>query len=72
MDWQGVAELLPVTAEVFGVTYASEEDFLDDDVLAGIQRDWSAQLATFVPVLPTFGDSLSTLRTILSELFPRN
>lgn len=68
MDWQRVAALLPGTAEASGVTYASAEDFLDNDVLAGIQRDWSAQLANFV--LPTFEDSVSTLRTILSEIFP--
>ncbi len=70
VDWQLVAELLPGKAEASGVTYTSAEDFLDNDVLAGIQRDWSAQLANFVPVLPTFENSVSTLRTILSEVFP--
>lgn len=72
MDWQHVAALLPGKAEASGVTYASAEDFLDNDVLAGIQRDWSAQLANFVPVLPTFEDSVSTLRTILGEVFSGN
>ena len=70
VDWQLVAELLPGKAEASGVTYTSAEDFLDKDVLAGIQRDWSGQLKNFVPVLPTFEDSVSTLRTILSEVFP--
>jgi len=70
MDWQLVGELLPGKAETSGVTYASAEDFLDNDVLTGIQRDWSAQLTNFVPVLPTFEDSMSTLRTILSEVIP--
>jgi predicted nucleotidyltransferase component of viral defense system len=70
IDWHRVAALLPGKAETSGVTYASAEDFLDNDVLAGIQRDWSAQLTSFVPVLPTFEDSVSTLRTILSEVFP--
>ncbi len=52
------------------MTYTSAGDFLDKDVLAGIQPDWSAQLGNFVPVLPTFEDSVSTLRMILSEVFP--
>lgn len=72
VDWQLVAGLLPVKAEVSGVTYASAEDFLDTDVLAGIQRDWSAQLSSFVPELPTFEDSVSTLRTVLGEVFSGN
>jgi predicted nucleotidyltransferase component of viral defense system len=71
VDWQLVAELLPGKAETSGVTFTRAEDFLDNDVLAGIQRDWSAQLANFVPELPTFEDSVSTLRTILSEVIPR-
>lgn len=70
VDWQLVAQLLPDKADAAGVAYAGAADFLDDDVLAGIERDWSAQLANFVPVLPTFENSVSTLRTILSEVFP--
>lgn len=72
IDWHRVAELLPGKARASGVTYASADDFLDDEVLAGIERDWSAQLTNFVPMLPTFDDSVSTLRVILNEVFTGN
>lgn len=54
LDWQEVGRLLPNKANAYGLTYSGPEDFLDEQVLRGVQRDWQAQLANFVPDLPDF------------------
>lgn len=65
IDWQEVGKLLPAKAEAYGVAYSGPEDFLDERVLEGIQRDWQAQLASFVIQLPPFGQALAAFRTLL-------
>ena len=69
LDWRMVRELLPAKAKAYGVTYKGPEDFLDGQVLDGIQQDWRGQLANFVPDLPPFDDCTSALRAILAQVF---
>lgn len=68
VDWRTVGRILPGKADAYGITYAGKEDFLDEQVLAGIKRDWHAQLSNFVSDLPSFENCLSTLRVILGEV----
>jgi len=70
VDWRLVGELLPVKAEAYRVEFSSASDFLDDEVLKGIERDWNGQLANFVPVLPTFDECIPALHAILARIFP--
>jgi predicted nucleotidyltransferase component of viral defense system len=69
LDWQEVARLLPDKARAYGLSYREPEDFLDEQVITGIRRDWRGQLGNFVTDLPTFEQCLSTLHALLSEIF---
>ncbi|MPZ50809.1 MAG: hypothetical protein GEU75_16170 [Dehalococcoidia bacterium] len=46
VDWPAVASLLPAKAEAYDVQYNGAESFLDEQVLAGISRDWRASSPT--------------------------
>ena len=69
LDWREVARLLPSKALAYGLSYAGPEDFLDEQVLSGIERDWDGQLGNFVTALPTFEECISALHALLSEAF---
>ncbi|MBI2857318.1 MAG: nucleotidyl transferase AbiEii/AbiGii toxin family protein [Chloroflexi bacterium] len=71
VEWDTVRRLLRAKAEAYGITFSGPEDFLDEQVLRGVQRDWSAQLANFVPDLPPFDRCVATLHAILEEVFSR-
>lgn len=70
INWTKVGELLPRKAEAYDVAYENAGDFLDPQVIAGIERDWEAQLANFVPHLPSFNEAVAALREILDEVAP--
>jgi predicted nucleotidyltransferase component of viral defense system len=44
IDWYKVRSILPVKARAYDVTYKGPEDFLDKQVLEGIQRDWEGAI----------------------------
>ncbi|MDP3064592.1 MAG: nucleotidyl transferase AbiEii/AbiGii toxin family protein [Chloroflexota bacterium] len=69
VDWREVRRLLPGKAEAYGLPYKGSADFLDEQVLVGIQRDWHAQLANFVTDLPPFEQCAIALRDLLDEIF---
>lgn len=69
LEWQAVRYLLPGKAEAYGLTYNGPDDFLDEQVLRGIQRDWHAQLANFVIDLPPFEECSNALQTISDTVF---
>ncbi|MDD4985322.1 MAG: nucleotidyl transferase AbiEii/AbiGii toxin family protein [Dehalococcoidales bacterium] len=69
IDWRSVGRILPGKAQACGVTYAGQQDFLDEQVLAGIKRDWQAQLSNFVADPPSFEDCIVGLKAILQEVF---
>ena len=69
VDWRVVRDLLPTKAEAYDVHYDGPESFLDEQVLAGIERDWQAQLANFVVELPSFEECRDSLRAILAQVF---
>jgi len=68
VDWESVGRILPGKAEACLTGYAGPQDFLDEQVLAGIKRDWQAQLSNFVPDLSPFDDCVAELRTILAKV----
>ncbi len=68
VNWREVGGLLPGKAEAYGLTYKGPADFLDEQVLSGIQRDWQAQLSNFVADLPPFERSAAALRALLTEI----
>lgn len=70
VDWGEVGRLLPGKVNAYRLSYEGPQDFLDEQVLQGIQRDWQAQLSSFVADLPPFERCIRTLRLILSEVFP--
>lgn|GEM_PF-5733841 len=51
-----------------GITYAGPEDFLDEQVLAGIKRDWQAQLSYFVTDPPSVEGCLAGLKAIVGDV----
>ena len=69
VDWRVVGEVLPAKAKAYDVSYDGPEDFLDEQVLDGIRRDWQAQLANFVVDLPNFDVCVAALHAILAEVF---
>ncbi len=69
IDWRSVGQILPGKAKAYGITFAGQDDFLDEQVLTGIRRDWQAQLSNFVPDLPPFEDCAAGLKAILQEVF---
>lgn len=71
VDWPAVASLLPAKAEAYDVQYNGAESFLDEQVLAGISRDWRGQLANFVVDLRSFEECRESLVAILADVFPR-
>lgn len=70
IDWRQVGALLPAKAEAYGLAYGGSDDLLDDQVLRGIERDWEAQLGSFVDRLPPFSQALDALGTILQMVDP--
>ncbi len=68
LDWQEVARLLPSKVEAYGLSYQGPEDFLDERVLTGIQRDWHGQLGNFVTDLPTFEQCALSFQSLLREV----
>ena len=69
LDWQEVGRLLPDKAQAYGLSYRGPEDFLDEQVLVGIQRDGHGQLANFVTDLPSFEWCMSVFRGLLANAF---
>jgi uncharacterized protein len=69
VDWSEVRRLLPGKFEAYGISYKEPDDFLDEQVLRGIQREWQAQLSNFVTDLTPFDQCAKALRAILAELF---
>ncbi|MEZ4553115.1 MAG: nucleotidyl transferase AbiEii/AbiGii toxin family protein [Dehalococcoidia bacterium] len=69
LDWDRVGELLPAKARAYDLAYEGSGSFLDDEVLNGIERDWDAQLADFVPTLPSFGECRASLEASLDRAF---
>lgn len=69
IDWDEVGKLLPAKAEAYGIAYSGPEDLLDERVLQGIQRDWHAQLASFVIELPPFEQARAAVHGLLHESF---
>ena len=67
LDWARVGELLPAKVDVYDLAYEGRGSFLDDEVLSGIERDWQAQLASFVPNLPSFEECRASLDAILDR-----
>lgn len=70
VEWGDVGRLLPDKAKAYDVGFTEAGDFLDEQVLRGIQRDWQGQLSSFVADLPTFEQCAQTLRQILQHAFP--
>lgn len=68
VDWRSVGEILPAKAAAYGLDYSGVESFLDEQVLAGIERDWQAQLADFITDLPLFAECRTMLDAILDEV----
>lgn len=68
LDWREVARLLPGKVEAYGLAYNGPDDFLDEQVLEGIQRDWQGQLANFVVDLPPFEGCATTLRNLVHTI----
>ena len=68
LDWLEVGRLLAGKADAYGLSYGGAEDFLDSQVLRGIQRDWRAQLANFVIDLPPFDRCVEDLRALVYEV----
>lgn len=71
IDWAEVGRMLPIKARARDVAYSMPEDFLDERVLLGIERDWRAQLSRFVPTLPPYEACLPTLRSLVEEIVPQ-
>lgn len=69
VDWHAVRRLLPAKANAYGIAYGGPEDLLDERVLQGIQRDWHAQLASFVIDLPPFEQALAAVHGLLDGTF---
>jgi predicted nucleotidyltransferase component of viral defense system len=69
VDWREVRRVLPGKVEAYGLSFKGPEEFLDERVLQGIQRDWRGQLSGFVADLPTFERCVGTLRRVLGETF---
>ena len=67
VDWARVGELLPAKVDAYALAYEGRESFLDDEVLSGIEGDWHAQLANFVPNLPSFEECRASLEAILDR-----
>lgn len=67
IKWRDVARLLPRKGAAGGLRYSGREDFLDQQVLQGIQRDWQGQLANFVIGLPSFEECVSGFHILLDE-----
>lgn len=67
IDWQKVGQLLSPKAEAYGLTFTAPADFLDDQVVEGIRRDWDAQLADFVIDLPSFEECIAVLNVLLDQ-----
>jgi predicted nucleotidyltransferase component of viral defense system len=70
VDWQEVGKLVATKAAAYGLSYGGPEDFLDERVLQGIERDWQAQLGSFVTQLPPFEQALAEIRGLLHGIFP--
>lgn len=68
IDWHEVGTLLPAKAQAYGLVYRGPEDFMDERVLQGIERDWQAQLASFVIRLPPFDQALAAVRRLVDEI----
>jgi predicted nucleotidyltransferase component of viral defense system len=68
IDWAEVQRILPAKAKAYDVGYNGTEDFLDEQVLEGIRRDWLARLGSFVSDLPPFESCIATLRAILGKV----
>ena len=69
VDWREVRKLLPAKADAYGIAYSRPEDLLDERVLQGMERDWHAQLASFVIDLPPFEQALAAVHSLLYESF---
>lgn len=69
VNWEDVRRLLPGKAEAYGLAYDGPENFLDERVLQGIQRDWRAQLSSFVADLPPFEHCATMLHDLLGQVF---
>ena len=69
MNWKEVGTLLPEKAAAYAIGFGGAEDFLDAEVLRGIERDWRAQLGNVVVDLPSFGDCVAALRAVLGGVF---
>jgi predicted nucleotidyltransferase component of viral defense system len=69
VDWRQVGLLLPGKAEAYGLVYTGPDDFLNVQVLGGIEGDWQAQLGNFVLDLPPFGSCVATFRALLGATF---
>ena len=67
VDWARVGELLPPKVDAYSLSYEGRESFLNDEVLSGIERDWHAQLANFVPNPPSFEECRASLEAILDR-----
>ncbi len=68
VNWAEVGGLLRAKAVAYSLAYDGPQDFLDVRVLQGIERDWRAQLASFVVDLPPFEQCLSVYRTIVGDV----
>lgn len=68
VDWQEVARVLPSKVEVCGLAYRGPEDFLDEQVLQGIQRDWQGQLRNFVVNLPPVEQCVTAFRSLIQNV----
>ncbi len=69
VNWEEVGQLLPGKAAEYGLSFNGPEDFLDVDVMHGIERDWQAQLSNFVAGLPSFEPCATSLHRLLNEVF---
>lgn len=68
VGWSAVGPLLSQKAAAYGLTFDGPDDFLDEQVLQGIERDWQAQLARFVTALPSFDECASAMRRVVDTV----
>lgn len=68
IDWVEVASLLEPKAAAYSIGFGGPDDFLDEEVWRGIERDWKAKLADFIPDNRSFDDCASPVRAMIQEL----
>ncbi len=68
VEWSAVGPLLSKKAAAYGLTFDGSDDFLDEQVLRGIERDWQGQLARFVTDLPSFDECADVLRRLVGTI----